>query len=197
MAAKVGVVKNDQAGISVDIKLDRPTMTFEAEFMGQVYKNKDGAELEQEISLLIDEVLNKVVWTPVIQVSLADDRYIHADNGYLGFSIQRLHIARRLDGKWVQTQWNADPARRFTDNQPLFFVTGEFTPPCPVDSERYGGTPSIYLPFTEETWEKLHTFIERIHIVRAAIHEYLRLGFVPSQLQAGDPRPKEAADVDS
>jgi hypothetical protein len=167
-STKVGTLEYPQANIKLDITVDRDSMLFWVSYGGTRYEHKDGQELRRIVFDAIKASLD-VEWMPVIVVEPIGDRFGSSlGNEYtLGFTTERMWVARFPDGHYKRTQWHAQGDQKLQWSQSLGWQTekwGEFEPPC-IGKEYSKATH--YLPYSEPLWDNLQLLREKIKHLRS------------------------------
>jgi hypothetical protein len=179
--ARVGVIKYEKGGMETDMRLDKSSMTFFAEFMGKTYANQNGEELRQEVlqAMRESETFN---WQPVISLRIPEPTYRGYPEafGVLAFGAERYYITRKMDESWIYCRFDSDPARRGELNWPLG-INGEMNLPyCQKESHRESRT--YYLAYSETLWQQVVRFLSEIEKSRTLIESQLRHALVPAAL---------------
>jgi hypothetical protein len=179
--AKVDKAEYTQAGIVVDIRLNKQKGLFNAEWGDKRWTNADLTTIKQEIvQFLRDSTTTE--WKPIIITKATGTGfYSGKDNEWVGLEIDRCYIGV-IAGAHRRVDW--ETAKRYKDDMLRYSKSfywrdngREFTPPITdhVGEDRVysyssaANEPNTYLPYTDETWAGLNVMQERIKQIRERI----------------------------
>ncbi len=170
--ARVDWIVHARTGVKVALRLNKGTMTFEAEYAGITYKSKDGAEIRKQI---LDEIerSHQLTFYPVIIVELEEPRYW--GRSYQARAGGVLLVARRhyysSDGVLRELSWEdhaAGKVDRLKRWNPVGYKgkPGDFALPYMVSKPTTTSSSYYYLPYTDEVWDGLQEIVKVIKQAR-------------------------------
>ncbi len=149
--ARIGWIEHRRLGLKVALRLNKNTMTFEAEFNGQTYSSKDGGEVKKLV-LAAMESAQALEFHPVIRLRIKAYRY--SNTSQIDADLTRFYYARQADGTMLHSRWEDSDGRRVSQSHKVHSHEQFDKLPHRRD-ERYGDTSTFLLSYSEETWEDL------------------------------------------
>jgi len=165
------ITHRSSSTIKVPIQFDRNELRFRASYAGKNYEHENAKELYKLVYQAIEESLD-VPWQPVIQVKPLSPygQSSMVDPCFVGFKIERFWTTRFPDGAYKSCQWDGKEkgylllwCRDFYWDKEKY---GPFNPPVKVQS--YGDI-TYYVPYSEETWDRLMFLQEKIKELRGQL----------------------------
>lgn len=182
LPARVSWIIHHRTGVKVALRLSKAKMTFQAEYGGQTYTSKDGAEVKKQILDAIEES-HRLTFQPVIEVEVARKSYgsIYYERANFGaglaIGISRFHFSQ--EGTLRKLSWD-DHERNNITRLKKWCPSGwkgyaeNFTLPFSRPNQLSYGNDSYYLPYTEETWEGLQHIVTLIEAAKQHLDSFLQ-----------------------
>lgn len=170
--AKIAKIEHGDTGIVVDLRLQKSTMTFYAEYGARSFSSKDGDEVRKQVLAAIEQDV-EIELHSIIEVEVEVPRpswYEKREKGGFVISVDRFLYTKL--GRFRQLEWK----RRDTENLILHLEKWtphaykgkpeDFAPPLTFE-----GTHEIiyYLPYSEAVWEGLLRIVKAANDLRSQL----------------------------
>lgn len=207
LPARVDWIVHKRTGAKVALRLNKKTMEFQAEYGGQIYGSKDGAEVRAQVLAAIEKS-HQLVFQPIIQVqvargSLGSMYFSRADFGAgLALAITRFYISREDELRmltWEDYKRNNVASLKRWMPSGFEGKPGEFTLPFSRPNRLSYGSEHYYLPYSEQAWEGLQRIVKLVETARGRLDAFLGDPGVVAKLISigtGSPYPLLQAEPD-
>ena len=200
LPARVGWIIHDRMRTKVALRLAKSSMTFQAEWAGKVYRNKDGAVLRKQILELI-EASEHLVFHPVIEAEVARPGYGSYSSGrraQVSLCVDRFFYAESSSGGLLKLAWERQDSSRQRHWNPGEGFTGV---PCHIPHCYSYDPDRHYLVYSDDMWAGLGVLLDAIEQAEGRINEILsaddtlaRIEAVGAAIIKALPAPKENED---
>lgn len=181
LPARVDWITHDRTGVKVALRLNKKTMKFQAEYGGQIYESKDGAEVRAQVLAAIEKS-HKLVFQPVIRVEVAHGSFggvypSRANYGAgLALAITRFYFSWEDELRMLSWEdYERNNVTRLKRWMPSGFEgkPGEFTLPFFRPNRLSYGGDHYYLPYSEEVWEGLQHIVKLVEAAKGRLDAFL------------------------
>ena len=161
--------------IKVQVFYDRREQEFYAEWAKEKYSGETEAEVREQVGAAIKAFLD-VPWKPAIEIRVIDPyqggpRPMREEE-FLGFAIDRLWVSHFPNGKYKQCQWDGKEKGNLLRWCQDFHWDderdGAFAPP---QKRVWYHDVRYYLPYRDETWERLQFLLKKIAELRGELEK--------------------------
>lgn len=158
MPKKITQIDFEPGDITVDVRFDERTGTFSAWYLNKEYTSNDFTRLKEQVLAAIQTSFD-LSWTSIIEVTTQHSvRSERSASFYL--SLERKYIAHHPKMGSKQVHWECLPEGRFKACT-MFYGGEQFDLPS---SRQSADATHLYLPDTEEEWERLQEIRNYLHI---------------------------------
>lgn len=163
----------DKFGVTIDISLDTGSSTFEADFQGATFSDKDITALKKKLTDQVEAGAKDIHWVPVIEAEVEG----WSGEDYIRLKYQRYWVAN-VNGKWMTcNQWDHDnekkePNWKYRFAHILQHGHRGFVHPLEENLPKTSGT-DYFMLHTEEKWTALKQLENGIKKLKQGIRDLL------------------------
>lgn len=199
LPARVDWIIHERTRTKIALRLNKSSMTFQAEWAGKTYWNKDGAVLRKQILEMV-AASEHLEFSPVIEVKMQPGRGCR-------YGTLCVDLSMELD-RWFYASSNAGLLKLAWEDQDNKQKIKHWNPgkdftgmPCHTRPRYAPDFDRYYLAYTEDLWAGLGALFDTVERARAKVEELLgtddavhRLETVGAELIKALPAPKEEVD---
>ena len=165
--ARIGWIEHKRLGLKVALRLNKNTMTFEAEFNDQTYSSKDGDEV-RKLVLAAMESAQALEFFPVIKLRI--NPYGYGSQYRIELTLRRFYYARQEDGTMLESRWGDREDVRVSQARKIspYERFGEL--PHRID-EQHGDTSTLFMAYADELWGALSELADAVPDLKTRIVE--------------------------
>jgi hypothetical protein len=191
---KVGMIKHQGTGMTVQLNVDRDSRLFWADLAGERIEHAEGNEVERLILEKIEAAMT-VPWTPFIFV-MPWNHNSTREYVIFGFHAKRAYYANLPAGVGLrQARWDAkDDKQRLAWSEGMTWRPSDGAFVLPAIQAGYSGEKRYYLPYSEAVWDRLMFLQTQIVAAGATLATILgspnvmaELAAMPAQLTLPEP----------
>lgn len=142
---------HQRSGTSIAIRLDKNTMTFQAELDDLFFTDRDGQVLKRKLFDYIDQKY-KLQLFPIIEIEQIENHFAQHGDVWMGLRAYRYYVGT-INGRWYESQWSfTEDHMESAIEHARYWSIGNHAPGFSVPY-RSGKTTVIH--YTSEAWERI------------------------------------------